>query len=164
MPWQLSDSGRGIRFGMEAGWVGGYTPFQATEGRYVVTDPSFYPQISVIDLDDFTEISVSDPREFVLSHLEVDLKTDKEIRQYTVSVGGQEHLFEFSESDSNDWFEQPTVQNILRFGIKDNQLIAELPIQISSGNYLGDAIIRYAFVNGKIEHSKIEITKEGSSL
>lgn len=68
-----------------------------------ITNPSFYPQISVIELDadgedeivivltkgagtgvhdsevhvlksDFTEISVSDPREFVLSHLKVNLK------------------------------------------------------------------------------------------
>ncbi|PWW38089.1 MULTISPECIES: hypothetical protein [Paenibacillus] len=158
-----------------------------------VTNPSFYPQISVVDLNadgkdeivivltkgtgtgvhdsevhvlksDFTEISVSDPRKFVLSNIKVDLKTDKGIRKYTLSVDGQEHLFEFSESDSNDWFEQPTVQNILKFGIKDNQLIAELPIQISTGNYLGDAIVRFAFVNGKLEPSKIEITKEGSSL
>ncbi|MHA7579009.1 hypothetical protein ACX12E_01315 [Paenibacillus vandeheii] len=158
-----------------------------------VTNPSFYPQISVVDLNadgkdeivivltkgtgtgvhdsevhvlksDFTEISVSDPRKFVLSNIKVDLKTDKGIRKYTLSVDGQEHLFEFSESDSNNWFEQPTVQNILRFGLKDNQLIAELPIQISTGNYLGDAIVRFAFVNGKLEPSKIEITKEGSSL
>ncbi|MFE6074704.1 hypothetical protein ACFVQB_09535 [Paenibacillus sp. NPDC057886] len=158
-----------------------------------VTNPSFYPQISVVDLNadgkdeivivltkgtgtgvhdsevhvlksDFTEISVSDPRKFVLSNIKVDLKTDKDIRKYTLSVDGQEHLFEFSESDSNDWFEQPTVQNILRFGLKDNQLIAELPIQISTGNYLGDAIVRFSFVNGKLEPSKIEIIKEGSSL
>ncbi|WP_336766134.1 hypothetical protein [Paenibacillus sp. USHLN196] len=158
-----------------------------------VSNPSFYPQISVIDLDadgeheivivltkatgtgihdsevhvlksDFTEISVSDPKEFVLNNIKVDLKKEKETRQYTVSVDGKEYSFEFSESDSSDWFEQPTVQNIVRFGIKDNQLIAELPIQISTGNYLGDAIVRYAFVNGKLEPSKIEITKEGSSL
>ncbi|WP_339847421.1 hypothetical protein MKY42_31485 [Paenibacillus sp. FSL W7-1088] len=157
-----------------------------------VTNPSFYPQISVVDLDadgedeiviiltkgtgtgvhdsevhvlqsDFTEILVSDPRKFVLSHIKVDLKTHKEIRQYTVSVDGQEHSFEFSESDSNDWFKQPMVQNILRFEIQDNQLIAELPIQISTSHYLGDAIVRYAFVNGKWEPSKIEMAKGYSS-
>lgn len=158
-----------------------------------VTNPSFYPQISVVDLNadgkdeivivltkgtgtgvhdsevhvlesDFSEILVSDPRKFVLSNIKVYLKTDRDIRKYTLSVDGQEYLFEFSESDSNDWFEQPTVQNILRFGLKDNQLIAEIPIQISTGNYLGDAIVRYAFVNGKLEPSKIEISKEGNSL
>jgi len=155
-----------------------------------VKNPSFYPQISVIDLDadgedeivivltkgtgtgvhdsevhvlksDFTEISVSDPKEFVLSNIKVDLETVKEVRKYTVSLDKQEYSSEFNESDSNDWFEQPTVQNILRFSLKDNQLIAELPIQISAGHYLGDAIVRYVFVNGKFEPSKIEIAKEG---
>ncbi|WP_440114460.1 hypothetical protein [Paenibacillus sp. QZ-Y1] len=151
-----------------------------------VANPSFYPQISVIDLDadgedemvivltkatgtgvhdsevhvlksDFTEISVSDPKKYVLSHIKVDLKADKEIRKYTLSVDGQKHSFEFSESDTNDWFEQPTVQNILRFEVKDNQLIAKVPIQISTGHYLGDAIVRYALVNGKWEPSTLEI-------
>lgn len=126
-----------------------------------VTNPSFYPQISVIDLDsdgeneivivltkatgigihnsevhvlksDFTELSVSDPKEFVLNNIKVDLKKVKETRQYTVSV--------------------------------DGKLIAELPIQISIGHYLGDAIVRYAFVNGRIEPSKIEFTKEGAGV
>lgn len=105
-----------------------------------------------------------DAKEFVQNNIKVDLKTDKDIRQYTVSVDGQKYSFEFSESDSSEWFEQPTVQNIIRYGIKDNDLIAELPIQISAGNYLGDAIVRYALVDGKLEPSKIEISKEGSSL
>lgn len=157
-----------------------------------VTNPSFYPQISVSDLNgdgedeivivltkgtgtgihdsevhvlkkDFTEIPVTDAKEFAQNNIKVDLKTDKDIRQYTVSVDGQKYSFEFSESESSEWFE-PTVQNIIRYGIKDNDLIAELPIQISAGNYLGDAIVRYALVNGKLEPSKIEISKEGSSL
>lgn len=156
-----------------------------------VTNPSFYPQLSVIDLDadgedemvivltkatgtgvhdsevhvlksDFTEITVSDPKKYVLSHIKVDLKADKEIRQYTVSVDGRKHSFEFSENDSNDWFEQPTVQNILRFEIKDSHLIAELPIQISTGHYLGEAIVRYALINGRFEPSEIEMTKDYS--
>lgn len=158
-----------------------------------VTNPSFYPQISVIDLNedgedeiviiltkgtgtgihnsevhvlktDFTEIPVMDPKEFIQNNFKVSLKTDKDVRQYTISVDGQKYSFEFSERDSSEWFEQPTVQSIIRYGIKDNELIAELPIQISEGNYLGDAIIRYSLVNGKLESSKIEISKEGSSL
>ncbi|WP_339297961.1 hypothetical protein MKY92_24535 [Paenibacillus sp. FSL R5-0623] len=158
-----------------------------------VTNPSFYPQIFVIDLNkdgedeiviiltkgtgtgihnsevhvlrtDFTEIPVTDPKDFVQNNIKVDQKTDKDIWQYTVSVDGHKYSFEFSESDSSEWFEQPTVQNILRYGIKDNELISELPIQISAGNYLGDAIVRYALVNGKLEPSQLEISKEGSSF
>ncbi|SDM30838.1 hypothetical protein SAMN05428961_11354 [Paenibacillus sp. OK060] len=158
-----------------------------------VTNPSFYPQISVIDLNedgedeiiiiltkgtgtgihnsevhvlkrDFTEILVMDPKEFIQTNFKVSLKTDKDVRQYTISVDGQKYSFEFSEMDSSEWFKQPTVQNIIRYGIKDNELIAELPIQISAGNYLGDAIVRYSLVNGKLETSKIQISKEGSSL
>lgn len=130
-----------------------------------VTNPSFYPQISVIDLDsdgeneivivltkatgtgihnsevhvlksDFTELSVSDPKEFVLNNIKVDLKKVKETRQYTVSVDGKEYSFEFSESDSSDWFEQPTVQNILRYGTKDNFLQCESTSKILQLSYI----------------------------
>jgi len=156
-----------------------------------VTNSAFYPQISVIDLNedgeneiviiltkgtgtgihdsevhvlktDFTEIPVTDPKDFVKNNIKVDLKTDKDIWQYTVSADGHKYSFEFSESDSSEWFEQPTVQNILRYVTKDNELISELPIQISVGNYLGDAIVTYAMVNGKLEPSQIEVLKESS--
>lgn len=160
-----------------------------------VTNPSFYPQISVIDLNedgeeeivivltkatgtgihdsevhvlktDFTEIPVSNPTNFLQEKIQVELEKDKEkeVREYTIVADGQKHIFKFNESDANQWYEKPTFQNILRYGIKDQELIAEIPIQISEGNYLGDAIVKYAFIDGKLEPSVLEISEEGSSL
>ncbi|CAI6080574.1 hypothetical protein PAECIP112173_02932 [Paenibacillus sp. JJ-100] len=156
-----------------------------------VTNPSFYPQISVVDLNeegkeevvivltkgtgtgirdsevhvlqtDFTEIPVSNPIKFVQDHIQIDLKTDKEkeVREYTVMDNTQKHVFKFNESDANQWYDQPTFRNILRFGTRDQGLMAEIPIQISEGNYLGDAVVRYELVDGKLEPSELRITKE----
>lgn len=158
-----------------------------------VDNPSFYPEISLITIDDvaedevviilttgtgtgvrdskvhiltsdFTEIPVADPREAAMSKITVDLKKEKEVRKYTVSIDGKESAaFDFKESDSSDWFDRPTVKNILRYSITNDVLTAEMPLQISVGNYLGSVIVKYELVDGKFEPAKIEVIKEGSS-
>lgn len=156
-----------------------------------VTNPSFYPQIFLVDLNadgekeiavvlttgsgtgifesevhvlthHFAEIPIDDPREFVMKKLKVDVVTDNEIRKYKASYNGRKYSNEFQVNDTSEWFEVPTVKNILRFGIQNDKLIADLPVQIGMGVFLGVATVNYEFTDGKLKPSELDITKDGS--
>ncbi|WP_435924656.1 hypothetical protein [Paenibacillus sp. DYY-L-2] len=156
-----------------------------------VTNPSFYPQIFLVDLNadgekeiavvlttgsgtgifesevhilthHFAEIPIDDPREFVMKKLKVDVVTDHEIRKYEASYDGRKYSNVFQDNDTSEWFEVPTVKNILRFGIQNDKLIADLPVQIGMGVFLGVATVKYEFTDGKLKPSELDITKDGS--
>lgn len=156
-----------------------------------VKNPSFYPQIFLVDLNadgekeiavvlttgsgtgilesevhvlthHFTEISIGDPREFVMQRLKVDVVTENEVRKYEASYDGRKYSNEFQESDTSEWFEVPTVKNILRFGVQNDKLTADLPVQIGMGVFLGVATVKYEFIDGKLKPSELDITKDGS--
>lgn len=156
-----------------------------------VKNPSFYPQIFLVDLNadgekeiavvlttglgtgilesevrvlthDFMEIPIGDPREFVMQRLKVDVVTENEVRKYEASYNGRKYSNEFQESDTSEWFEVPTVKNILRFGVQNDKLTADLPVQIGMGVFLGVATVKYEFIDGKLKPSELDITKDGS--
>ncbi|WP_338541428.1 hypothetical protein [Paenibacillus tundrae] len=109
---------------------------------------------------DFTEIPVIDPREFVLKEIQLELHREKALRHYTLKVNEREYSYDIDDRDSSDWFEQPSVQNIIRYDVRDQELVAELPIQIAIGQYLGNAIVKYRLVNGELRPSTVELSVE----
>lgn len=109
---------------------------------------------------DFTEIPVIDPREFVLKEVQLELHREQGLRHYTLKVNEREYSYDIDDRDSSDWFEQPSVQNIIRYDVQDQGLVAELPIQIAIGQYLGNAIVEYRLVNGELRPSTMELSVE----
>ncbi|MEK5237692.1 hypothetical protein NST99_18550 [Paenibacillus sp. FSL L8-0470] len=153
------------------------------------SNPSFYPKVILSDLNgvegdeiavvlttatgtgvresevhvltaDFTEIPVSDPKDSVRNEISSVLQKGNGEREYTISVSGKDYPFKFNESDAGIWFDQPVVGNIVRYFIQDHVLTAELSIQISPGMFIGNVLMRYAYVNGTLEPDDIGYQKE----
>ncbi|OMD38532.1 hypothetical protein BSK56_30270 [Paenibacillus borealis] len=56
--------------------------------------------------------------------------------------------------------DQLVVRNIVRYFIQNHVLMAELSIQIAPGMFIGNVLIRYAYVNGTLEPADIGYQKE----
>lgn len=109
---------------------------------------------------DFTEIPVVDPIEFAMNQMKLELYTEQGLRHYTITANEHEYSYEFNDRDSSDWFDQPNVQHIVRYDVQNHELVAELPIQISLGHYLGNAIVKYRLHNGELQPSTFELSKD----
>ncbi|MEK5056829.1 hypothetical protein ACFSVM_09660 [Paenibacillus shunpengii] len=144
-----------------------------------ITNPSFYPQIFVgnVDVDkedeviivlttgegigiresnihvlkrDFSEIEVTDPLDKLKDVVKWNLKKGDSTRDYSISILGKGKAFIFNESDVVSWFDEPVMGNIIRYGFLDNRIVAEIPIQVSPGTFIGYVIVKFSLDEGKL--------------
>ncbi|WIV17224.1 hypothetical protein QPK24_12240 [Paenibacillus polygoni] len=154
-----------------------------------ITNPSFYPELLVSNIDedkedeiililatekgtsvrqseiyvlnrDFTEIEVTDPLDKLADVIKWGLKKKDNTREYTISIQGKGRTFKFNEDESRSWSDEPFTGNIVRYGLHDGYIIAEIPVQVSAGHYIGNVIVRYGLVEGKIRPTNYEYQEE----
>lgn len=145
------------------------------------SNPSYYPEVWQLDINqdnekevminlslghgtevksealhvlkrDFTEINVEDPIQALSL---IDMQIDKEQERLIVQNGNLSHSYPLPAGV--EWFDQPHIGNVINYERIDNQVIVEVPIQVSITHFPATLIGRYQFVNGAFSVAEVEL-------
>ncbi|WP_409342702.1 hypothetical protein [Paenibacillus sp. MBLB4367] len=116
-----------------------------------------------IDPEKLAEIAVDNPVEAVRKHIQSKVTT----AEVSVSVGpgGTPMRIdpETIAAEPANWFDKLAFGSIVRFEIRNNELVAEIPAQLSPADFIGEATLTYDYRNGRYSPYRIEFTSGNAS-
>ncbi|QGQ93737.1 hypothetical protein EHS13_01850 [Paenibacillus psychroresistens] len=138
------------------------TSFDGTDERVIIILTTAHgtglskKEAHVLNMD-FSEIKVADPFEELKRFVQTKtLVNSAEKHQYSITVAGIEHLFEYAGADDDTWFDKVYFGNIIDYYVEDHTLMAEAPAQVSLGNFPGHVKMTYALEAGALRVAAIK--------
>ncbi|RUS46739.1 hypothetical protein [Cohnella sp. AR92] len=86
--------------------------------------------------NDYYEFSVQDPVQAVRSSVKSSHEINDGKHRFSLSYKGKTLTKEYGVKEAGLWFDDVVFGNIVRYRIEDKQVIAEVPAQVSPGNFM----------------------------
>jgi len=148
-----------------------------------VSNPTYYPELIVADLDsdsesevylflvkgygtgilnteahimnkDFTEIVTPNPTKDLKSNLSSTVVERDGQQVYTIQFDNTKYRFAFPMDAAAMWFEEAALGKITKYRIENNRLIVSQSLQVSPGLFVANIDTSYRLVQGQFKHEK----------
>ena len=121
-------------------------------------------RVHVLDPEALTETAVDNPLETIRKHM----KTAVTEEGIDIAIGAGSSSVRLDRqaftSEPANWFDELGFGSIVRYEIRNNELVAELPAQLSPADFIGEATLTYSYRNGRYSPYRLEFTGGSASM
>lgn len=116
-------------------------------------------EIHIINPKNLIEIEVENPADIIKQKVNTEIKYSGNNAAIQITIDDQKTMISKEKGYASEWFDNVFFGNIYRYEVINNELVVNIPAQVSSAGFIGEIQITYIFYNGKYSAKTIKFTQ-----